>query len=366
MWPFVENLSAELVKQNYEVHILDHEQHILVNYNKNSSQQLIKFLPSIVPYTRSFYRLFLLKQIDKKYKHIFSKLTGKYDVTFILYHFDKLNKYANLISKTSNRLVISYAGSDFLNVSDSIKEENRQLLDEAHTIAFNNPYMKEDFIKHYDNYREKIKITGFGLSNLSIIAKLKKQESLFKTKTLLSIPTNKIVISVGYTGDERHRHLDFFKLIKDVPKIIKDRLFFIMPMTYINSDTYIKRVSQEAEKQSLSYKIFDKRLSDNDICRIRLATDIAIHIASMDQSSASMLEHIFSGNVVIAGNWLPYKFWDDLGIYSHRIKEDNLLDTLLFVLNNLDEERTKSQQNEKIISNSYSWEARIKKWVDVL
>ncbi len=366
MWPFVENLSAELKKNNYEIHILDHEEHKLIDYNKGSSQKLIPFLPKLIPFSRSFIRIRLLKIIDNKYKKIYSNLIGKYNVTLILYHFDKLNKYADIISKTSQKLVIAYAGSDFYNIKEEKRNENKLLLIKAEHIVFGNPYMKNDFIAYYKNFESKIKISGMGLSNLDIIKQIKQNEKLINSKKKLNIPTDKIIISIGYTGDRRHRHLEFLENLNMMPHELFKNLYFLFPMTYIKTDQYIEEVSQKANKLNLNFKVFKTLLTDEDICRVRIVTDIAVHIATMDQSSASMMEHLFAGNVVIAGKWLPYKFWDDMGVYSHRVNEKEVIKTFSNVLEKLKEEKVKSQNNPNIIYNNWSWEKRIKKWIEIL
>jgi len=364
MWPFVQNLSNELVKNGYDVHIL--REHKLLNFSGKTKRVLIPVLPKLIDVVPMTIRVYLRKIINKRYKKIFNRLKGKYDVTLILYHHDKFNKYSDIIKQTSNKLVICYAGSDFYNINNKIKEENKCLINIADTICFNTPYMANDFRAYYKDYNSKIEIVGFGLNNLDIIKKIKKTEKLNDSKKIVGIPLDKTIISIGYTGDKRHRHLDFLEKLKTVPKSITEHLFFIFPMTYIKTEEYIKAVKQKAEKLNISYKIFETLLSDDDICRIRIVTDIAIHIATMDQSSASMMEHIYAGNVVIAGEWLPYNFWDDMGVYSHRVKEDDIIHSLINVLKELEEEKKNSQKNSKIIYDNWVWEKRINRWVEVL
>jgi len=366
MKPFVNDLSFELEKKDYQIDILDHEEHKIINFNDGTYKKLPIYLAKLIPYSRSFFRLWLMKRVDKQYKKVYTALEGKYDVTLILFHFDKLNKYAEIISKTSKKLVVSYAGSDFYNVPNFVKTENKQLLDKTDIIAFNNPYMKIDFINYYQKYKEKVKITGFGIKYLKRINNIKEKESTEVSKKLLDIPTDKVIISVGYNRDRRHKQLDFLDKLSSIDKSLKEKVFVIFPMTYIKSPGYLEEVSLKAKTLNISHKIFKERLSDDDICRIRIVPDITVHISTMDQSSASMLEHLYSGNVLITGKWLPYDFWDDLGIYSHRENDENIAATIEKTLKNLTKEKKKSEINKQIIYDKYVWKNRINKWFECL
>lgn len=366
LWPFVQSLSFNLKEHEYDVDLLDYEEHTLVNFNKCMLIDKI----NIIKYRKIFrWKLYHLwkKYVAWKYKKFLSKLSNKYDVTLILYHDAKLNKLTKEITNTSKKLIIAYAGSDYYNVDDKIRIDNKKLISKAKYLVFGNPYMAENFVNYYKDYNSKIFIASVGLHNLDLIKKIKKTEAIDQTKAILGVPDNKIIISIGYTGDKRHRQLDFVEMIgQNFTNEIKKKIFLLVPMTYIKTEKYIKEIKNKAEHYNIKYKIFDEILSDSDVCRLRICTDIAVHIATMDQSSGSMLEHLFSQNVVIAGNWLPYKFWDDLRLYSYRVTENEILEKVLLTINNLKEEKEKFKRNSQIIYDNYSWQKRINNWISVL
>ncbi len=367
MWPFVENLCNNLIEKDYLIDVLDHEQNCLIQYNSGEKLKKIKFVEFFKKFAHwKFYYLWKSFTL-KKYKSFLLKLTDNYDITLVLYHDSKFNKIAKEIEKTSKKLVLAYAGSDFFNATDKIKNDNIKLINLSDNIVFGNPYMAKRFLDYYNDFHQKVFIASMGLHNLDLIKKIKEKENIEQSKEILDIPKDKIIISIGYTGDKRHRQLDFVEMIgNNFSEQIKEKIFLLIPMTYINTKEYINEIENIANQLNISHKIFDKILTDSDICRLRICTDVAVHIATMDQSSASMLEHIFAENVVIAGKWLPYQFWDDMGLVTYRLEENKIIEKLLFVLENLKQEKLKLKDNSRIIYENYSWEKKIQNWLEVL
>ena len=55
-------------------------------------------------------------------------------------------------------------------------------------------------------------------------------------------------------------------------------------------------------------------MSDEDLARLRCATDIMVQVQPTDQLAGAMQEHLFAGSVVITGDWLPYGVLRDAGV----------------------------------------------------
>jgi len=75
-----------------------------------------------------------------------------------------------------------------------------------------------------------------------------------------------------------------------------------------------------------------------------------------------MLEYLLCGNVVIAGEWLPYKFWEDLGLFFLRVHEHELSECIVDVIDNYSEYWQKSSKNRMLIMENLTWEKKIQDW----
>jgi hypothetical protein len=76
-----------------------------------------------------------------------------------------------------------------------------------------------------------------------------------------------------------------------------------------------------------------------------------------------MQEHLFAGNVVITGSWLPYKVLDDSGIiYWKTESAERLALTLMDVLTQYSEYSNLISGNSSIIGKLSSWPETIKNW----
>jgi len=105
-------------------------------------------------------------------------------------------------------------------------------------------------------------------------------------------------------------------------------------------------------------------MPDREIALIRKASDVFINVQVTDQFSGSMQEHLFAENVVITGDWLPYKTLDERGVFMRKVSSvDDVGRELLHVAHNLDSLRKNCLINPDIIWELSSWEKNIQSWV---
>src|SRR3989304_10346614 len=103
-------------------------------------------------------------------------------------------------------------------------------------------------------------------------------------------------------------------------------------------------------ESNLNYKIMKSMLNIEDIARLRLIANIVLNIQTTDQLSASVQEHLFAGNIVIVGKWLPYDIYDEMGIFFVRAGDLNTLGKkLVDCIINHDEMVKKCINNAEII-----------------
>ncbi|MGK0364773.1 MAG: hypothetical protein ACI85O_001831 [Saprospiraceae bacterium] len=265
----------------------------------------------------------------------------------------------------TNNLLLSFWGSDLLRYSSknsSYYLSQRFALNLVDAISIQTQELKEIICTKYNQYlRNKINVLFFGLpkSRFELINKAK--ENYDKSQ----ISTNRIIIRIGYTGQEEQQHFSIIDALFKVKPNIKNKFFLYLPMTYGGDEVYINTVAQELRRKFKGqYQIFKEFLPDHEYMKIVAESDIFINCRTTDAFNGAMIESLYAGNVVINGAWLPYKKLtiDD---YYHFIVESisELTNKIPILINNIQKEQKKCEQNEKII-NLLCNEHVIPQWSD--
>lgn len=363
MWPFAGNFSKEFVKNNYEVTIFDHKKFAIYNFSEKESKKIyfkkIRAILEKMPATirvRSYFLLFKL----------FIKKVDKFDRTLILYHRSYLNRIAKQIKKKSKKIVIFYAGSDFYRVSSKIKEDNKKLIEISDAVFFNNKFMKDDFINYYKKYEEKCKLIGIISNNFETIAEFLEKEDKSTIREKLGIETEKTIIAIGYNGRPPQNHLKIIDEINKLDEKLKEKLYIILPVTYSLTSEYRKELVVKLDNLGFEYTVFDKKLSENDLARLRILPDITINMQKTDQSSASVFEHTFAQNIMLVADWLPYSFFDEINVYYTKVNWENLTEKIENSLKNLELEKSKCIENSSRIYQKYSWKKGVERLISAI
>lgn len=298
-------------------------------------------------------------------KHKYITKAEPYDLCHV--HF--VDKQSALLSRVLNqqcrRIVCSVWGSDFYRSPQKIRRLQERLYGVSDIITFTNKKSLIEFDSYYSKkYSNKLRICRFGLAPLEVLRKLELNK--MGCRKHLGLPEDSIIVTVGYNNSPGQQHIEILKSIKKRRKEIPENLFFILPMTYGATNEYRNTVRKYVEQHSLRYKIFDRFMPDEEMAMLRRASDIMIQVQITDQFSGSMQEHLYSENVVITGDWLPYGTLDEKGIFMLKVSSvEEVGEKLVYALNNLDSLKEKCKKNPEIIWELSSWEKNIQSWIDV-
>jgi hypothetical protein len=255
-------------------------------------------------------------------------------------------------------------GSDFLRVTDNKRKLMSKIFEKSNNILIPNTQLAS-MVGDYYNCHEKLKTVGFGIGKLDTINQLLIANNKSHYKAELGISENKIVITVGYNGLKEQQHLLILNAFENINLIIRDSIHIIVPFGYGGDLEYKKSLINKLESLAIDYKVYDTFIDDIDVSKIRISTDIAINAQISDGSSASLQEHLYSKNILLAGNWLKYKHFSDIGIKFWTFEKDQLKSELDLILNNIERYRVQVEDNDKLIYNLSSWETRIDQWIRV-
>lgn len=268
-------------------------------------------------------------------------------------------------SKTKSKIILSIWGSDLykLNPVDKITFKNICL--KADKISMANPqtiaYFKATFNWKKDNIRE----CRFGLSPLENIKELSIDKMACKRE--LGWNTDKLAVVIGYNAAQGQQHLKILEqLSHDQIISLKDQIMLVIPLSYGGSASYKSEIISAVKKLPFEYIVYQQYLSDFEIACLRKASDIMIQLQVKDQFSGSMQEHLFAGNVVVTGKWLPYKSMKDSGIYFEDVEELTDLKAILpEIIRNFRQYQEKTIYNEVKIAELSLWGNNIKNWVEL-
>lgn len=204
-----------------------------------------------------------------------------------------------------------------------------------------------------------------GSSPLDSLYDLMTKEEKTQSKAKMGIPESKITVLVGYSGKLLHQHIPIINELS-AQEGLKSKIHILAPMTRGATKDYINEVKKELDSSGFSYSLLsDRYLSDEEIARLRNATDITLQLSSFDSFSRSIIECFCARSIVVYGSWLNYsnhlqinKF---VGIEVKSLVEGvRIVEQVVNHLHDYDEMVNNNFEQGK---HQYRWSECIKDWV---
>jgi len=215
-------------------------------------------------------------------------------------------------------------GSDFLGASKIKLRYLEYVFRYSDSIVCDSSTVLYHLKKDYSRYKDKIECCFFG--SIIIDKLLEKNDISFKHR----IETNKKILMCGYNGSLQQQHI---KIIKSLHNIAR-QFFWIVPMTYAGTEEYKNEIKECLESYKLEYLILDTFLTEEAWINYLYMTDIFIHMQTTDAFSAALSEQLLLGHIVINGEWLPYKDFDDNNVFYFKSNFNKLELDVSSILNN--------------------------------
>ncbi len=358
--PFLKELSENLCRQKVEVNILDIKKHRLIKYSATTNEYSIEetFKNGVVKYIirlrifNIFFKLFYYNCVYTlpKYDHLSYHYVGS---IYLFFH-RKFSKNGRI--KSSAILW----GSDFYRSTYLDNQLKKALFHRVNYIGIGNPVMKEDFIRQNPNCSQKVRKVVFGINKLANIAELQSNTSLQKLRKKWEIDHGKIVITIGYNGRPEQQHL---RILEALGNSLDDKIHVIIPFGYFGNDGYKSAIINKLKENKLSYTIIDWYSTDTEVAEYRMISDLAINGQTTDAMSASVQEHFYAGSVLLVGQWLPYGYFQELGLKFTFFSWKNLLERFDSIVENLGDEKRLAMSNKEIIWLHSAWSSAVKGWV---
>jgi len=290
-----------------------------------------------------------------------------YDIINIHYFSSLYTYFIKSLMRKTKSIIVSYWGSDFFRVSNRNKNKQKKILDIATCITFTNGDMEREFnFYHNDKYAKKIQVCRFGLK---VIEKINELENAADYETIITqfkekynLAANKTLITCGYNSAPEQQHIKIIEQISMMDEANKKRFIFLFPMTYGNKEHRLQ-VATKLKSADLDYRIFENYMDYEDVAILRKITDIMIHVQTTDQFSGSMMEVLFSGNIVVNGSWLNYSALKEKKVFYVELRFlEDIGKEIITIVNSLEDYKVRCRVNKEVIRELSGWESNAEKW----
>ncbi|MCA6363778.1 MAG: hypothetical protein IM638_12130 [Bacteroidetes bacterium] len=290
------------------------------------------------------------------------RIPHHYDAVHVFYVTPVLGFLRFKVQALSKKLIVSIFGSEFYRSGKVLRWLVFRFIRRAQLITAANESTLNDVLAYYKLVDIPVKVIPFGVKTLDIINSI-SADTLEHTQKKLGIDDNKINIAVGYNGFPIQQHEAILASIEKSGLSQRTDLCFVFQLNGAGPLEYKSKLIDKISKSVSNYLIFDKFLSDQELAVIRMSIDVMIQLQKTDQLSASMLEYMYSGAIVITGAWLPYDMLSKQGFYFFKIEHiDDIGEKLNEILTNIVIEKSLSVVNKEKVWDLTNWAIKAKQW----
>lgn len=258
---------------------------------------------------------FLVKFINKIYFYLgFLKLyfSGHFDIVDI--HFPKgiVNKAMPILKRMTHNIVITPWGSDVMRVEDekSIIELKKIYAQAKYVTVSQTSQIGKCAISKFDVNPNKFVELRWGGEFFDFIHENDGKVTVETAKARFGLE-GRFVITCGYNTQKAQRHEDIVNAIYEVKDKLPNTLTLLFPFTYgrtKKSDLYTNAIVEKSKALGLDVAVVDEHLDLSDLLKLRMATDIFVHVQDSDAGSRCVMEYVLCNKKVVHGAWVKYLY----------------------------------------------------------
>lgn len=298
----------------------------------------------------------------KRFRKVLKSVDVKYDFLHMFFLHVGFTGSVDILQRIARKRIISVFGSELYRSPEVVIRKLKSLVAIADHVTAANPDTLRDFRKRFGYPENQTSICRFGLQPLRSIDTM-KDVSKEVHKNAIGISPETFLITCGYNASAGQQHDAIINAIAGCKALLPDPYLLLFPVAMGGSDAYISQLENKLKSAQLNYKFIREFLPDDQLAHLRCGTDVMIQIQITDQLAGAMQEHLYAGNVVITGSWLPYAVLDEGGIvYWKTESPENLQSTLSSVLRNYSGNMLLTKGNAGVIGKLSSWEQNIPFW----
>lgn len=354
---FVDNVSVPL-KQNVAI--------ITATNTKYSDYYLEKGIQVITtkPKKKSFFGS-RFAAIATTLNTVRAILRVKPDIIHIHYAYPYIMRVIPYLGKQSKK-IITFWGSDLLRANTVETELINRASKKADALVVGAEDLYSKLIKIDKGFKQKTTLIRMGLTAFESIDAKRESANDCRVRLLGKQHEGKTVIAIGYNAGRAQQHLDVIRSLAELPDALKSKIVIVLPLTYQNEDkNYLEEIKKELENARISSVLLTEFMNDDQIADLCLSTDVFINAQTTDAISASMLEHIYAGTIIVNGEWLRYPFLDNNEIdYISFENLENLRNSIASLIS----ENTIPYSFDKsieVVKANFSWDSSRHMWREI-
>ena len=245
-------------------------------------------------------------------------------------------------------------------------------LNRSNIITVQSLEMKEVLLAKFGSYlREKVRVLTFPLEK-KIFNKIDKHVNDFHKqiefkKSIGIVDLKKTVITIGYNASANGRHIEVLHQLNTLTNSVKSKMIVVLPLTYGRDINYLKQLENcLLELTNIDVYKIESYMSWDDIALLKIISDITIQVPFNDALSSAILEVLYAKNIVLAGDWLPYRVYERNNINYEKADSINSLNiNLKPILENIELYKERNKMNPEYIKKVFLSESIIQNWIDI-
>ena len=121
-----------------------------------------------------------------------------------------------------------------------------------------------------------------------------------------------------------------------------------------------------AKYYGANYLLLTEHLDEPAVARLRNATDILVQLSLFDAHSASIIETILAGTILIAGQWLPYDIFKEKQLHFYELDHIgvSLPELVMKISDNIETELARCEEN-RLKWGFETWDETITNWIAI-
>ena len=242
-------------------------------------------------------------------------MKGRFDIVDIHFPNKRIKYVMPFIKRMTNNIVITPWGSDVMRVEDEKSiSDMRKIYSQANyiTIGKGSPIGKCAIAKFKVNPEKMVKL-GWGGEFFDFIQEKQIEVSVDEAKARFGL-SDKYVITCGYNTQKEQRHAEIIDAINSVRNQLPKNLILLFPFTYgrsKKSDRYTDGLKEKCKDLCLDFVSVEDHLEMYDLLKLRMATDIFVHVQTTDAGSRCVMEYVACNKKVVHGSWIKYSYLED-------------------------------------------------------
>lgn len=290
------------------------------------------------------------------------------DVILVIYPSWLVNILLNN-SKVKSRIIYYYIGSDLMRTPIFELRLGRRAVFESKGVVFVTAEMEECFIKAFGNgYKGSMHIIDFGITNLDYIDSNEESTEQCKSNYLCEDEKDKVIVSVGYNASSAQQADLVLEQFKSLPIHIKRKIKVIVPMQYgYATEEYSRKVESELSEAGFASIILRDYYDGKQMATFNKAVDVFINAQITDAQSAAVIEHLYSGTVMLNPKWLKYDYLEKIGLFYLRYNAFEEINGIFEdVVENIEKYKKMASDNHGKMSGKFTWKKCKEEWDEVL